>query len=127
MARGLRNRWAYLFLIWALGHSLEHTFFFVLYLSGLDELKHLGITGLTAQGLPGIFGEGGWLAHSELARGTFLSRLPGPAPAVRLDVQFWWNMGEFTWLILAAITYLRKIIPVRTTAPDQIPQLQTSE
>ncbi|MBI5565499.1 MAG: hypothetical protein HY870_11410 [Chloroflexi bacterium] len=127
VARGLRNRWAYLFLIWAVGHSLEHTYVFVRYLSVLNELKQLGITNLTAQGLPGIFGEGGWLAHSELTRGTFISRLPGLATAVRLDVHFWWNMGEFTWLILAAVTYVRNIIPARSTAPDQTLHLQTSE
>ena len=127
IVRGLRNPFAYLFLIWALGHSLEHTYVFVRYLSVLDELKHMGITGITAQGLPGILGEGGWLAHSELTRGTFISRLPGLATAVRLDIHFWWNMGEFTLLLLATVTYLHKIIPARTPARDQAPQLQTSE
>ena len=127
IAQGLRNRWATLFLIWALGHSLEHTYVFVRYLSMLNEWKHMGITGLTAQGLPGIFGEGGWLAHSELTRGTFLSCWPGLATAVRLDVHFWWNMGKFARLILAAVSYLCKIIPARTAAPEQIPQPQTSE
>ena len=87
----------------------------------------MGITGITAQGLPGILGEGGWLAHSELTRGTFISRLPGLATAVRLDIHFWWNMGEFTLLLLATVTYLHKIIPARTPARDQAPQLQTSE
>lgn len=62
-----------------------------------------------------------------IARGTFLSRLPGLATAVRLDVHFWWNMGEFTWLGLAAITYLRKIILARSSAPNQTLKLQTGE
>ncbi len=128
IARGLRNRWAYFFLLWALAHSLEHTYVFIRYLSVLNELRHMGITGITAQGLPGIFGQGGWLAHSELTRGTFLSRLPGLTTATRLDVHFWWNMGEFTLLILAAVTYLRGIIPVRSARlPDREPQFQTME
>ena len=126
ITRGLRNRWAFLLLVWSVAHSLEHTYLFTRYLLVLDDLHRMGITSVTAQGLPGIFGEGGWLAHSEFTRGTFFSRLPGLTTATRLDVHFWWNMGEFTLLVLAAAAYLRSIVPgrlmsERSDRPSQLP------
>jgi hypothetical protein len=73
----------------------------------LNELGQLGVTGITAQGLPGILGRDGWLARSELTRGTFLCNLPGLTTASRLDVHFWWNVGETALLLLAGHSYLR--------------------
>jgi hypothetical protein len=107
---GVRSRWAWLLLVWAITHTLEHTYMFTRYLLVLDELKKMGITHLTAQGLPGILGQGGWLAESAWTRGTFLSRLPGLTTAIRLDVHFWWNIGEMTLLLFASHTYLRTIL-----------------
>ena len=116
---GVRNRWAWLLLIWAIAHTLEHTYMFTRYLWVLEELKQIGITHITAQGLPGILGEGGWLAQSEFTRGTFLSHLPGLATAVRLDVHFWWNMGEMTLLLLASHTYLKQLFSGALPARQQ--------
>jgi hypothetical protein len=82
---------------------------FIRYLLVLDELKNMGITTITAQGLPGILGQGGWLARSALTQGTFLARLPGLTTALRLDVHFWWNVGEMSLLVFAAHTYLKKL------------------
>ena len=112
---GMRNRWAWLLLIWAMAHGLEHTYMFVRHLEVLDELHRLGVTTVTAQGLPGILGRDGWLALSNVTRGTFISRLPGLATATRLDIHFWWNIGETTWLILAANTFMRDILSSRAS------------
>jgi len=114
---GMRNRWAWLLLIWGIAHGLEHTYMFVRYLEVLDELHRLGVTTITAQGLPGILGRDGWLALSSVTRGTFISHLPGLTTATRLDVHFWWNMGETTWLILAANTFMRDILSERANRP----------
>lgn len=104
---GMRGLWAWLLLAWATAHTLEHTYMFVRYLQVLDELRALGVTNLTAQGLPGILGQDGWLARSELTRGTFVCQLPGLTTATRLDVHFWWNVGESLLLLLAAHSFLR--------------------
>jgi hypothetical protein len=63
---------------------------------------------VTAQGLPGVLGRDGWLARSPASQGTFLCRLPGLTTATRLDVHFWWNIGEITLLLLAGNTFLLK-------------------
>lgn len=109
LASGVRGLWAWLLLAWALAHTSEHTYMFIRYLQVLDTLKHMGITNITAQGLPGILGQGGWLAESAFTRGTFLSRLPGLTTAIRLDVHFYWNVGEMTLLVLTAHTYLSRL------------------
>ena len=91
---GLRNWALWLLLLWAAAHTAEHTYLFVTYLqSGW------------VQGLPGIIGKGGWLAQNAELPGpiAFLcSVAPGLASAVRLDVHFWWNIGEIVLLLLAA-------------------------
>jgi hypothetical protein len=110
---GMRNRWAWLLLIWGLAHSLEHTYMFVRYLEVLDTLHRLGVTTVTAQGLPGILGRDGWLALSPETRGTFIAHLPGLTTATRLDIHFWWNIGETTLLILAANTFMAGILAER--------------
>lgn len=105
---GMRNLWTWLLLAWATAHTLEHTYLMVRHLMVLNELGQLGVSGITAQGLPGILGRDGWLARSELTRGTFLCALPGLTTASRLDVHFWWNVGETALLLLAANTFLRR-------------------
>jgi hypothetical protein len=104
---GVRNTWAWLLLAWALAHTLEHTYLFVRYLEVLDDLRRMGLNGISAQGLPGVLGQDGWLARSQATQGTFLCRLPGVTTATRLDVHFWWNAGELVLLLLAAHSYLR--------------------
>jgi len=78
------------------------------YLQTLNELAALNAWGVSAQGLPGFFGRDGWLATSDVTRDTFLCRLPGLTTAVRLDVHFWWNVGETALLILATHAHLNK-------------------
>jgi hypothetical protein len=112
---GMRNRWAWLLLIWGMAHALEHTYMFVRYLEALDQLSQLGITTVTAQGLAGILGRDSWLALSSVTRGTVISRLPGLTTATRLDVHFWWNMGETLWLILAANAFMAGILLERAS------------
>jgi hypothetical protein len=104
---GMRNIWSWLLLAWALAHTLEHSYMFIRHLQVLDELRRVGITSITAQGLPGVLGRDGWLARSEVTQGTFLCRLPGVTTANRLDVHFWWNIGETLLLLLAANIFLR--------------------
>lgn len=122
VARGVRNGWAWALLAWALAHTLEHTYLFVRYLLILRELDGLGVTNITAQGLPGFFGQDGWLARSAALCGPFLSRLPGLTTANRIDVHFWWNTGELALLLLAAHTYLRTALPARQPASTLTPQ-----
>lgn len=119
VARGVRNFWAWVALIWSIAHAGEHTYLLVRYLQVLNGLSELGITDITAQGLPGILGRDGWLARSAEICGAFLSRLPGFTTAVRLDIHFWWNIGEVTLLTLAAHTYLRAIIPSLTPSTSK--------
>ena len=97
---------------------------FVRYLQVLDELQRLGVTTITAQGLPGILGVDGWLARSDLTQGTWLCHLPGLTTANRLDIHFWWNAIEFTLLAVAANTYLRRMLPdmaARIVPQDRLP------
>lgn len=103
----LRNVWAYLLFAVAALHAVEHTYTFIRHVQVLDELRALGVTTLTAQGLPGIVGRDGWLARSPLTQGTFLCTLPGLTTAIRLDVHFWWNAIEMTLLLAAAHVFLR--------------------
>jgi hypothetical protein len=115
--RGMRNGWAWVLLIWAVAHTLEHTYMFVRYELVLADMHRMGVTGVTAQGLPGILGRDEWLARSVWTQGTFLSRIPGLTTAIRLDVHFWWNVGEAALLLVAAHTYLRATWPASDAAP----------
>jgi hypothetical protein len=108
MRGGMRNIWAWLLLIWATAHTLEHTYLFVRYLQVLQELHQMGINTIAAQGLPGILGRDGWLVRSPWTHGTIFARLPGLTTAIRLDVHFWWNVGETALLFLAAHTFLSR-------------------
>ena len=75
------------------------------YVMVLQDLRTLGVANVAAQGLPGILGRDGWLATSAVTQGTFICRMPGLTTAVRLDVHFWWNIGETTLLLLAGNRY----------------------
>jgi hypothetical protein len=103
----MRNVWMVGLVVVAGLHAVEHTYTFVRHVQVLEELRQLGVTNLTAQGLPGIVGRDGWLARSPITQGTFLCTLPGLTTAIRLDVHFWWNAIEMVLLILAAHVFLR--------------------
>ena len=105
---GLRNTFAWLMLAWTIAHTAEHTYLMMRYLQALSALSDLGVTNVSAQGLPGFFGRDGWLATSDTTRSSFVCRLPGFTTAVRLDVHFWWNVGETALLLLATAAELRK-------------------
>lgn len=106
MRGGMRDKWAWLLLVWAVAHSLEHAYLFSRYIQVLQELHRMGITNIGGQGLPGILGREGWLARSPATQGTFLCRLPVVTSGTRLDVHFGWNAGETALLFLAAHTFL---------------------
>ncbi|MFM2032368.1 MAG: hypothetical protein RLZZ297_1133 [Chloroflexota bacterium] len=105
VAGGLRNKIAWVMLAWTIAHTAEHTYLMVRYLQALDELRAIGVSNVAAQGLPGFFGRDGWLATSDVTRSSFVCRLPGLTTAVRLDVHFWWNVGET--VLLFAATYVQ--------------------
>ncbi len=105
---GMRNIWGFLLLWIATAHTLEHTYLFLRYLEVLGELRSMGVTTVTAQGLPGIFGRDGWLARSLYTSGTPLGSLPWLTTVVRLDVHFWWNMIETALVLLAGHVLLRR-------------------
>lgn len=122
---GLRNLWSWILLLVAIGHTIEHTYTFIRYLIVLKELQASGITTLTAQGLAGICGRDGLLARSALTYNSFLRYIPGLTTAIRLDVHFWWNAIEMTFLLLAGNTFLRHYIKTQQAAPAEaytIPQ-----
>lgn len=105
---GMRNIWAWLLLTWACAHALEHSYMMARYLMMLQEFERLGVSNISAQGLPGILGRDGWLARSPSTQGSFLCRLPGLATAPRIDVHFWWNVGEVLLLLAAAHVFLKQ-------------------
>jgi hypothetical protein len=110
---GMRNPWAWLLLAWTTAHTFEHSYMMARYLMVLQDMRALGVTNVAAQGLPGILGRDGWLATSELTQGTFICRLSGVTTAVRLDVHFWWNIGETILLLLAGNMYLQQFVQQR--------------
>jgi hypothetical protein len=109
LRRGLRGPWAWLLVAWTAAHTFEHTYLMVQYLDRLQDLAAEGASPAFAQGLPGILGLGGWLQASPATAGTFLCRLPGVTTAIRLDVHFWWNVGEAALMLPAAHVYMRRI------------------
>jgi hypothetical protein len=116
---GMRNIWSWLLLAWALAHALEHAYMFLRYLEVLGELRRLGFSNVSAQGLPGVLGRDGWLARSATTQGTFLCRLPGVTTAARIDVHFWWNTGEIALLLAAAHTFLRSQVWPLAVSPHR--------
>ncbi len=119
IAGSVRNVFAWALLLWALAHTIEHTYMFIRYLQVMQELQQLGISGVSAQGLPGLLGRNGWLAQSQITQGTFLCTLPGVTTAPRLDVHFWWNVGETVLLVCTAHVFMRAHL-------QQIPHATTS-
>jgi hypothetical protein len=100
LAAGLRNCWMWLLLAWAAAHTAEHSYLFINY------VQSGGV-----QGLPGFFGAGGWLASNQEANAAlnfFCQIAPGLTAAPRLDVHFWWNVGEIGLLIPAAHVAMRR-------------------
>jgi hypothetical protein len=96
---GLRGPWMWALLLWSGAHTVEHTYMFINYLQAGG-----------VQGLPGFFGKGGWLAQNMGTSGPMAficNLLPGFVEAPRLDVHFWWNIGEVSLLWLAAWRALR--------------------
>ncbi|GAB4442903.1 MAG: hypothetical protein OHK0015_42190 [Chloroflexi bacterium OHK40] len=110
LAAGQRSRWMWLLGAWAGAHTAEHIYLFVNYLQAIWELRTVGLPLDTAQGQPGFFGAGGWLATNAPATGpvAWLCQVaPGLVEAPRLDVHFWWNAGELAFLLPAAHTARR--------------------
>ena len=102
---GSRNVWMWLLMAWATAHLAEHTYLFANYLQAIGRLRSEGLPLAAAQGMPGFFGKGGWLAANAPAAGPIAylcSVAPGLTAAPRLDVHFWWNMGEVALLLPAA-------------------------
>lgn len=121
---GLRNRWMWLLLVWAMAHTAEHTYMFTQYLYEVNRLSTLGLPSTLAQGLPGFFGKGGVLAtHARTTPAfAFVCQLaPALRTAPRLDVHFWWNIGEVVLLLPAAHTIMRRHIStvVNTSSVEQ--------
>lgn len=113
LAAGMRNRWMWLLLIWATAHTAEHTYMFINYLQEVQRLASAGLPLSGAQGLPGFFGNSGWLDLNKSASGVsgfVCTFAPALTNASRLDVHFWWNVGEMTLLLLAAHTSVRQFL-----------------
>ncbi|MBI3957170.1 MAG: hypothetical protein HY328_00070 [Chloroflexi bacterium] len=108
MRGGMRNGWAWLLLGVAVGHTIEHSYLLVRHYQVLAELRQMGVAGVTAQGLPGILGQDGWLARSPLTRNSFLCRAPGLTTANRIDIHFWWNVLEMGMLLPAGHVFLKR-------------------
>jgi hypothetical protein len=109
---GQRNLWGVLFLAWALAHTLEHTYLMYQYISAIRVLLATGGSPAFAEGLPGVLGHGGWLAANQdtSAVASLICRLvPANVITPRLDIHFWWNVGETTLLLAYAISALRRI------------------
>lgn len=116
---GMRNPWAYVLLAITIAHTFEHTYTFIRYQQVLAELRELGVPNVTAQGLPGILGRDGWLARSIWTRGTVFCSVPGLTTAPRLDVHFWWNVIEMSFLALAGHVFLRQSAVEPTSTPSE--------
>lgn len=112
MFRGMRGFWGWAFFAWATAHTLEHTYMFVRYLQMSAELRGLGFGDVTAQGLPGIFGRGGWLDLNAGPQVQVYCRLiPGVTTADRVDTHFVWNAGEILLALPAIHQLLRSKVP----------------
>ncbi len=115
IASGMRNIWAWILLFVAVTHTIEHSYSFIRYLQILSELGSMGVTNISAQGLPGILGRDGWLARSPLTQGTIWCGIPGLTTAERLDLHFWWNVIEMTFTVLASHVYLSAKFKVQSS------------
>jgi hypothetical protein len=92
--RGARGWLMLLNIGWAVLHTGEHIYMMNNYiLSG-------GV-----QGLPGIFGKGGWLNQAPITQSTFLCNLPIATTWIRPDIHFGWNLIEVTLLLMAFFSF----------------------
>lgn len=107
MFKGMRSVWGWALLAWALAHTLEHSYMFVRYLQVTAELRALGFDDVTAQGLPGIVGEGGWLDLSAGPRMQLICGMPFVTTADRVDTHFAWNTGEILLVLPAVHRFLK--------------------
>lgn len=108
VARGMRNFWAVALLVWATAHTLEHTYMWWRFLEVSAELDRLGQGNITAQGLPGIVGRGGWLDLNAGPRLDLICGMPFVTNTDRLEAHFVWNTGEVLLLLPAVHTLLRR-------------------
>lgn len=115
MRGGMRNIFAWLLLAWAGAHTFEHSYMMWRFIETQRDLALLGVTGISPQGLPGILGRDGWLATSAWTQNSFICRLPGLTTAVRLDVHFWWNIGEVVLLLPAMNVFMRRALAAERT------------
>ncbi len=113
MFRGMRGFWGWALFAWATAHTLEHTYMFVRYLQVSSELRALGFDDVTAHGLPGIFGAGGWLdLNASGSTRAFCSLIvPSGTTAGRVDTHFVWNTGEVMLAVPAVHSLLRRRVP----------------
>ncbi len=111
MLRGMRGLWAYALFAWAFAHTIEHTYMFIRYLQVGAELQAAGVSDVTAQGLPGILGAGGWLDLNAGTRFDFVCGMPFITTADRVDTHFAWNTGEMLLLLPAVHVFLKASIP----------------
>lgn len=106
--RGMRNVWAVALLVWATAHTLEHTYMWWRFLEVSAELRELGQGQVTAQGLPGIVGRGGWLDLNAGPKLEMICGMPFVTTTDRLEAHFVWNAGEVLLMLPAAHVFLRR-------------------
>lgn len=107
MFRGMRGFFGWALFVWALAHSLEHTYMFVRFLQVSAELRSLGFDDVTAQGLPGVAGRGGWLDLDAGPKLQLICGFPFVTTADRVDTHFVWNTGEIVLVLPAVHALLR--------------------
>lgn len=109
--RGMRSWWGWALLVWATAHTLEHTYMWIRFLQVSADLRELGVGDVTAQGLPGIVGRGGWLDLNAGPKVQLICGMPFVTTADRLDAHFVWNTGEVLLLLPAVHVLLRRRVP----------------
>lgn len=109
VARGMRSGWAWLFLIWVVAHTFEHSYMMWRYVVVDHQLNAFGFPDITSQGLPGIVGNDGWLDRNARGQFAFLCNIPFATTATRLDAHAAWNVGETLLMIPAVHVFLRRL------------------
>lgn len=109
-SRGMRNVFGWAMLLWISAHTVEHTYLFVRFIQVRAELDALGFSDVTAQGLPGIVGRGGWLDLNAGPSLRLICGMPFVTTADRLDAHFAWNTGEILLALPAVHLLLRRRI-----------------
>lgn len=122
----IRNVWLYPLFLWSLAHSLEHLYLFVQYIQYVKLLWSTNQSLSFAQGLPGIFGSKGWLdtRGNDFAATAFVCRIVpwGFKTANRIDVHFYWNMGEVSFMLpYAHVAIRRRIRQLNPSLPSSTP------